>query len=188
MDESRKYMKLFFDLEFTGLNQNTTPISLGIISENNIKFYAEFNDYDKEQCDEWIYHNVIGNLRLKDNYFEIDGKNNLTIKSNIKEIREKLIQWLEKNFNHHRHILFVGDCCSYDWVLLQKILGGAFNMPKNIHYSPLEVDTLLINKGFKINIQRERIANNNTRQKHNALNDAIQTKEVYEIITGNETK
>lgn len=57
-------MKLFFDMEFTGLRQNTTPISIGIVSEDGKRFYAEFTDYDESQCDEWIKDNVIKNLCL----------------------------------------------------------------------------------------------------------------------------
>lgn len=58
-------MKLFFDTEFTGLHKNTTLISIGIVSEDGHRFYAEFLDYDKEQCTDWIIKNVINNLFLK---------------------------------------------------------------------------------------------------------------------------
>lgn len=58
-------MKLFFDTEFTGLRKDTTLISLGIVSEDGRKFYAEFIDYDENQCDDWIIENVIKNLILE---------------------------------------------------------------------------------------------------------------------------
>ena len=54
-------MKLFFDTEFTGLHKNTTLVSIGIIAENGMTFYAEFTDYDKEKIDEWLEKNVIQN-------------------------------------------------------------------------------------------------------------------------------
>ena len=57
-------MKLFFDLEFTGLHKNTTPISLGIVSGDGRKFYAEFADFDVKQCGEWIKENVLSHLCL----------------------------------------------------------------------------------------------------------------------------
>ena len=47
-------MNLYFDTEFTGLHKDTTLISLGIISEDNRTFYAEFSDYNKSQVDNWI--------------------------------------------------------------------------------------------------------------------------------------
>lgn len=41
-------MKVFWDFEFTGLHQHTTPISLGCITEDGQTFYAEFVDFDKK--------------------------------------------------------------------------------------------------------------------------------------------
>jgi len=35
-------MKMFFDTEFSELEQNTSLISIGLVSENNQIFYAEF--------------------------------------------------------------------------------------------------------------------------------------------------
>lgn len=61
-------MLLFFDMEFTGLRQNTTPISLGIVSEDGKKFYAEFVDFDFNQVNDWITKNVLDNLFLKKLY------------------------------------------------------------------------------------------------------------------------
>lgn len=60
-----KIMNLYFDCEFTGLHRNTTLISLGIISEDNQRFYAEFTDYDMNQCDRWVKKNVLSNLILQ---------------------------------------------------------------------------------------------------------------------------
>lgn len=57
-------MLLFMDSEFTGLRKDTTLISLGIVAEDGRKFYAEFTDYDENQCNQWINDNVIGNLLL----------------------------------------------------------------------------------------------------------------------------
>ena len=58
-------MNLYFDTEFTGLHKDTTLISLGIIADNDERFYAEFTDYDRNQCDNWIKKNVIKNLFLE---------------------------------------------------------------------------------------------------------------------------
>ena len=55
-------MNLYFDTEFTGLVPGTTLISLGIVSENGDKFYAEFNDYNEDLVDDWVRENVISKL------------------------------------------------------------------------------------------------------------------------------
>lgn len=60
-------MNIYFDMEFTGLHQNTTPISIGLISEcGKYSFYAEFTDFNQSQCDDWINKNVIDNLEYND--------------------------------------------------------------------------------------------------------------------------
>lgn len=60
-----KKTKLFLDTEFTGLHKNTTLISIGIVSECGKTFYAELDDYDVNQIDDWIQENVIDNLLFK---------------------------------------------------------------------------------------------------------------------------
>ena len=57
-------MKLFFDTEFTGLRKDTTLISIGIVSEDGRRFYAELTDYNENQCNKWINENVVKNLHL----------------------------------------------------------------------------------------------------------------------------
>ena len=61
--------KIFFDTEFTGLHQNTTLISIGLIAETGQTFYAERTDYDKSQIDEWLQTNVIENLLLNNHLY-----------------------------------------------------------------------------------------------------------------------
>ena len=58
-------MKIFFDTEFTGLHRNTTLISIGLVSENRRTFYAEFNDYNDRQLNDWLKQNVLPHLLHK---------------------------------------------------------------------------------------------------------------------------
>ena len=59
-------MKVFFDTEFTGLHQNTTLISIGMVAEDGqASFYAEFTDYDQSQIDDWLQSNVVDKLSLE---------------------------------------------------------------------------------------------------------------------------
>ena len=52
-------MKLFFDTEFTGLQKDTTLISLGVVAEDGSCFYGKFTDYNQEQVNDWIEDNVL---------------------------------------------------------------------------------------------------------------------------------
>ena len=190
-------MKLFFDMEFTGLRQNTTPISLGIVSEDGKKFYAEFTDYDESQCNDWIKENVIKNLKLAGmgvGVSDTDENPPLRIVMGDKRyIRQEANGWL-RQFNK---IQFVSDVCHYDFVLLIDLLtngGTALDLPENISAvcHDLNMD---IARHFHVSdrkafdMSREQIMNDLcgpedivTGEKHNSLYDAEIIKEIYEEI------
>lgn len=129
--------KLFFDTEFTGLHKNTTLISIGIVSECGKSFYAELNDYDKEQIDDWIKDNVIKNLIIKKSN-NVDIKN-IKYKGDMNGLKKELEKWLKQ----FKKVEFWSDCLSYDWVLFNQIWGHAFNIPKNIYYIPFDIPLML---------------------------------------------
>lgn len=81
-------MKLFFDCEFTGLRKDTTLISLGIVAENEKKFYAEFIDFDWSQVDDWIQKNVINNFTLE----------KFKLKGSIENIKKQYAEWEKKGY------------------------------------------------------------------------------------------
>jgi len=61
-----KQLRLYFDTEFTELSKKGELISLAFISENGEIFYAEFDVFYIENCNEWVIENVISNLLYKD--------------------------------------------------------------------------------------------------------------------------
>ena len=163
--------KIFFDTEFTGLHQNTTLISIGLVSECGKTFYAELTDYDQTQIDDWLQKNVIENLTLKNKglnevYETIDK---MTFKGDLKHLKLAL-EYYFKQFNA---VEIWSDCLSYDWVLFNQIFGHAFNIPKNIYYIPFDICTLFYAKGIDADISREEFSEmSDGSQKHNALWDA----------------
>ena len=159
-------MKIFFDTEFTGLHQSTTLISIGCVSEDNQKFYAEFNDYDQSQVDDWIKENVLSNLR---------GPSYST-----NRIATELHAWL---CNFDEPVEMWSDCLSYDWVLFCQLFGHAFNIPKNVYYIPFDIATLFKIKGIDPDINREKFLGITTGAKHNALYDAEIIKDCYDKLS-----
>lgn len=185
----KERMKVFFDSEFTGLHQDTNLISIGFIAENGNTFYAEFNDYDKKQLDEWLNTNVIANLL----YNSTNTKNimsnatdHISMKGGEVQIRRKLIAWLE----NLGEIEIWSDCLSYDWMLFCQIFGHAFNIPKNVYYIPFDICTLFKLKGINPDINREEyseLGGTEGEAKHNALWDAKVIKACYTRLMKNET-
>jgi hypothetical protein len=110
---------VYFDTEFTGLRQNTTLISIGLVDADGRSFYAEFTDYDRNQISEWIEDNVIRKLtnpklKINGHHWKVTGNKNV--------IRKYLWKWLEPLINKGKKIQFVSDVCHYDFVLLLDLL------------------------------------------------------------------
>ena len=181
-------MKIFFDTEFTGLHQNTTLISIGLVAENGKTFYAELSDYDRAQVNDWIQENVIAHLAQETGDYgglskEINTKSIelcghvALIDHKQKDIAEYLERWL-KQFDQ---VEIWSDCLAYDWVLFCQLFGHAFNIPKNVYYIPFDICTLMKIKGVAPNVNREEFAGM-TGAKHNALHDAMVIKACYEKL------
>jgi hypothetical protein len=187
--------KVFFDTEFTGLHQNTTLISIGLISECGKTFYAELNDFDKSQINEWLQENVINNLKFKEpkqgeeeyyvatrspeNKGYLYKSYSLDLRGNKNVVSIQLIQWLEQ----FESVEMWSDCLSYDWVLFNQLFGHAFNIPKNVYYIPFDICTLFKIKEIDPDISREDFSNmKENAQKHNALWDAKVIKRCFELL------
>lgn len=183
--ESSVRVKIFFDEEFTGLHKGTTLISIGLISETGKTFYAEFNDYAKDQIDEWLQKNVIDNLKFnhvddltpKAASFNMPGIQDYSLKSDTATIAKHLKMWLEQ----FGDVEMWSDCLAYDWVLFNHIFGHAFDIPKNVYYIPFDICTMFKLLGIDPDISREKFANyEDSTEKHNALHDAKVIKLCYE--------
>jgi 3' exoribonuclease, RNase T-like len=171
-------MKVFFDTEFTGLHQNTTLISIGLINEDGKAFYAEFTDYDKSQVDDWLQENVINNLFLaEEGAYTSDDL--LTVKGPKSLVRSYLESWLFQS----ESVEIWSDCLAYDWMLFNQLFGHAFNIPRNVYYIPFDICTFLKLAGHDPDISREEFAGEVlSDKKHNALHDARVIKACYERL------
>jgi len=174
--------KIFFDTEFTGLHQNTSLISIGLVAESGEIFYAELTDYDTAQVDDWVRDNVINNLWISES--DLENQDEVHVKGDLALVRSELEKWLSQ----FDQVEFWSDCLSYDWVLFCQIFGHAFKIPKNVYYIPFDICTLFKAKGIDPDVQREKFAFGEyliemKDQKHNALWDAKVIKACYEKLS-----
>lgn len=171
---NERKLKLFYDAEFTGLHKNTTPISIGIVSESGACFYAEFTDYDQSQVSDWIDENVIQKLKLMDKengYREITNMSgesldkisqsvNIIVKGDRKMIASELMGWLsnESACVGGVQLQFFADCYAYDWVIMNDLIGlngSALEIPGYVNYIPIDLSTALYMRGVDPDISRE---------------------------------
>ena len=159
--------RIFFDTEFTGLRQDTTLMSIGLVSDCGATFYAEANDYNLLQVTPWIEENVISQFGKASPYKT--GRHTQLCASTGK-IALELHHWL----GQFDKVEMWADVLAYDWVLFCQLFGGAMELPPNVHYIPHDLATLLWAKGIDPDIDREEFAGFlNKAPKHNALHDAI---------------
>lgn len=193
--------KLFIDLEFTGLHQATTPISLGIVSECGKTFYAEFTDYDRTQLNDWLEENIIPNtwVAIKN---PITSMGEVVGDSRWADVHvfgssDYIKPFLEKWLSQFEKIVIWSDCLAYDWVLFNQIWGHAFSIPENIYYIAMDICTVFEMNNIDPDISREEyceienfteektkvLYNDFKSVKHNALWDAFIIRECYNKLT-----
>lgn len=188
-------MRIFFDTEFTGLHKNTTLISIGLVSANGKRFYAELTDYDENQCNDWITENVLEHLILNGNE-ELEGElcgdeKTMVVIGNKSTVAWALREWLEKY--RFYGVQFISDVCHYDMVLLIDLLwGSAMEIPNWI--TPFCVDIAQsmihvtgINEQEAFDISREQFLTDRgialpKGRKHNSLYDAEVIRAIYDCL------
>jgi len=192
-------MNIFFDTEFTGLQKDTTLISIGLVSgDSSTSFYAEFTDYDESQCNQWIYENVIKNLKFNnrdsfspenssEHYADYIYGDVTVMKGNKEEVKEGLLAWLNK----FDTVELISDVCHYDMVLFIDIFGGAFDLPTKISSCCYELNQDIasfysISTMRAFDMSREDILisflSSISGDKHNSLYDAAVIREIYRHI------
>lgn len=195
-------MKIFFDTEFTGLHKNTTLVSIGLVDEAGRSFYAELNDYDRSQTDDWFRKHVEKYLifdtngELKDWYKNKIGKETRIAEAMYygtkKDIGNFLRGWLSK----YDKVELVSDVCHYDMVLFIDIFGGAFDIPSNVSPTCHDINADIAGwfgvdekVAFDLNredvlkrLSSERSSLDKAPLKHNSIWDAIVIRGIYQGI------
>lgn len=184
--------KIFVDFEMTGLTMKDKPISIGVVTEDGYKFYAEFEDYDIDSCSDWVKENVINNLKYNNSgtFVDYDG-NNINMKSNTRHIAQHLYLWLEMYCT--QQIEFIGDVCHYDFCHFLELFGGALSNHVIGFIHPVAYDINMnighmynVNQYEAFDINREELLKDKFNivfdnvQKYNALYDAMVIKEIYD--------
>lgn len=169
-------VKLFYDSEFTGLNQSAKLIALAFSGDNGEEFYAEFSDCDPSHCDGWIQEHVLAHTRWLRHgeagpLFRHEGKLALCL-GGAAFVRGHLADWL----GQFSSIQVWADCPAWDWVLFCELFGGALRIPRQVFYLPLDLATLFHCAGLCPDTSRTRFARlvpaDATDYPHNALWDA----------------
>jgi len=171
---------LFMDTEFSGLTQDTSLISLALVDEENNSFYAEFSDFKREQCDNWIKDNVLAHSLWIDQeieYFTRKDGSQQQVFGDKTFVKEQLSRWLAE----YGLVKIWADCPAWDWVLFAELFGGALAIPKNVFYMPHDIATLFSIKGLNPDTSRAEFSGLGLTL-HNALDDALMIRTCYQKL------
>lgn len=126
-------IKLFFSLTKTGEHRNTTPITIGIVSEcGKFSFYGEFTDFDRGDNMALVQETILPLLKftkLDDENVEHSGQStNMTVSGNRQYISAKLQEWIHTIYSEDL-VDFWGDSLTYDWLILSELLDSRPSKP-----------------------------------------------------------
>lgn len=179
--------RIFYDAEFTGLHQSTTLISLALCADDGREFYAEFSDFNCDQCDDWITDNVLSLTRWIEQtnlkpFRKQKGDLSLCFGGSA-FVKEALLDWLSE----YDAVEIWADCLAWDWVLFCELFGGAFALPEQVFYMPFDLVMLFKCQGLdpdtpRLEFAKQQGATFEGEQLHNALFDARLAKVCYELL------
>ena len=191
-----KNVLIAFDTEFTGLQKDTTLVSIGLTSlDEGQQFYAELTDYDKSYDDSWFLKHVKDNLLLEnqpDRSVMHVKRGIMYVKGNRAFVSSILLHWL-KLFDMDE-IDLVTDVGHYDMMLFIDLFGGAFNLPDFIAPTYFDINQMILGKSRvpltmagAFDLNREELLKSiggeiPSGAKHNSLYDAIVIARLYNIL------
>jgi len=156
-------MRIFFDTEFIEDGKTIDLMSIGMIREDGLTYYAVSKDCDLKLASEWVRENVISHLWT--------GFNPIEVTKTREEIKRDIL-----NFCSNRPE-FWADYCSYDWIAFCQLFGKMIDLPRNYPMYCNDFEQLINH----LKIDKKALAISNT-QEHNALADAIQLKNEYDAV------
>jgi len=180
-----KMKKVFFDTEFTGGGQNTSLISIGMVSDCGKTLYLELDDYDRSQVTPWIEKNILGLL-----------ENNAV---DSFEARKRIEQWFNE-IAPAQQIQLICPGKGLDSTLLFDLWADPVppntlrevrgKRPKHIdHERHLDMETIFLMQGIDSHIDRVAFAEADIEGKpHHALYDALILKKCWEKLNAREAE
>jgi hypothetical protein len=165
---------VFFDTEFTHLWEPLTPepavlVSIGCVSEDGKRFYAENANFQHAQCSQFVIESVLPLL------------NGGVVLMPYPSIANRLKYYVE-SFNDE--VIFWSDCPSVDWCHVSDMF-GFFGWPENLNRTPkaLFFESAIKQTRFKNGVKNARFAMK--LRPHHALDDAIANKAGYLSVMAN---
>lgn len=154
-------MRTFIDFEFieNGNEHPIIPVSIGMVREDEAKYYAEFKGVDWSKANEWVLINVKPYIGPPSDH---KSKEDI-IKEIVEFVGEEPEIWT-----------YFG---SYDWVVLCQLFGTMVDLPESWPMFCLDLRQWM----WHLDLDRGQINIDNTTP-HQAISDAIWNKKLFDYL------
>lgn len=149
-------MRIWFDTEFIEDGHTIDLLSIGMVREDGETFYAEPAECDRSRADDWVRANVLPHL-------------DPTALLPRAEISRRIVEFAGSSPE------FWAYYADYDWVALCQLYGRMIDLPKGWPMFCRDVQQLRVERGSP-DLPKQ------TTIEHNALADAVWTKEAWEFL------
>lgn len=152
-------MRNFIDFEFieNGRRHSIIPISLGIVREDEVSFYIEFEDVNWDLANQWVLSNVKP---------YITGET-----TSLEDARRQIVEFVGPNPE------FWGYYADYDWVIMCQLFGEMMDLPTDWPNLCFDIRQYM----WHLEVDREDITIKNEYE-HNALADARWNKQAFDFL------
>lgn len=149
-------MRIWFDTEFIDTGREVHLLSIGMVREDGDHYYAEPVETDRSLACEWVRKHVFPHLEPA------------SVKPR-QQIRDEIVA-----FCGYRPELwaYYG---SYDWLVLCQLFGRMLDVPDHWPNHPMDVQQVRVELGVRKLPEQ-------AGPEHNALADAIWTKQAWEFL------
>lgn len=151
-------MRIWFDTEFIDTGREIHLLSIGLVREDNETYYAEPSDVDRSLACPWVTKNVIPHLH-----------------GPVKPRAEIAADVVKFSGIGPEFWAYYG---AYDWVLMCQLFGRMLDVPPHWPNFVMDLQQLRIMTATR-NLPEQKSV------EHNALNDAIWTKQAWEYVVKN---
>lgn len=153
--------RVWFDTEFIDRGNTVLLLSIGMVRWDGLTYYAEPKETDRSLAGEWVQKNVIPHMR---------GPVMAT-----QSIQADILAFCGPRPE------FWGYFADYDWMLFCALMGGMMSLPSSWPMLCLDIQQERIRLGIR-ELPKQ------TSTEHNALNDAIWTRQAHEFIAAKEPR
>lgn len=157
----KKVINVFFDTEFTTLEDKAKLVSIGCVAAGGHRFYAELTDtYQHSDCSDFVINVVLPLLTGADAaMFEIQAAHRLSA-------------WVESLSNADQEVVFRSDAPPYDWPFVEYLFTFYDCWPANLRRKCSNMSFDNANFAHRYNAAQAAYWKTNAHLQHNALTDA----------------